>query len=165
MIPKTALATITILLASVMLFSQVNDPWIGTWSLNVQKSSIMSFSMASRMVEYQPIPDGVRAVSDSTPVDGAAVHLEYAAKYDGTDGPIIGPLGQPIAGQTMAVTRFNSSTFETLQKCKRNISYPVTEQRLAVFSRSRDRTVQNRSICWCLTERTRLDGRAIYCDE
>jgi hypothetical protein len=119
MIPKTALATITILLASVMLFSQVNDPWIGTWSLNVQKSSIMSFSMASRMVEYQPIPDGVRAVSDSTPVDGAAVHLEYAAKYDGTDGPIIGPLGQPIAGQTMAVTRFNSSTFETLQKIGR----------------------------------------------
>lgn len=111
-------AGVLVCLVATVLLGQTGDAWIGSWTLNPGKSqfSASGTSMVGRTVEYRTVPGGVQAISETTPLNGKPVHLEYIARYDGADVPITDSTGQSVEGQSIAVTRFDENSFETVQK-------------------------------------------------
>ncbi len=96
----------------------VPDPWIGSWKMNLARSKYESGVMPkSRTLTFEEIPGGMKATSDLLDEMGA-VHIEFTAKYDGKDVPMRGP----FQGNTIAVTRRDSYTFETTQKANGKVS-------------------------------------------
>src|SRR5262245_13462712 len=88
------------------------DKWIGTWKMNTLKSKYESGTLPkSRTLVFQQVPGGMKATSDLLD-DVGAVHIEFTALYDGKDVPMRGP----FQGNTIAVTRIDGFTFETVQK-------------------------------------------------
>jgi hypothetical protein len=77
-----------------------DDPFLGTWKLNVEKSTLDPAAKMKSMTEiYEPVEGGVKWTAtverlDGTPGDQAS----YTAKYDGKDYPLkMGPGSDSIA--------------------------------------------------------------------
>jgi len=89
------------------------DQWIGTWKLNRTKSKYQAPAKVplSRVVKFEAVPGGMKATSDLVDAEGN-VHIEFTAKYDGKDVVLNGP----ELGLTVAVTRIDAFTFDTVQK-------------------------------------------------
>jgi hypothetical protein len=87
------------------------DKWMGVWKLNLVKSKYRSTPPRDRVLKFEPVPGGLKATSDLTDPEGV-VHIEFTAKYDGKDVVMNGP----AIRQTIAVTRVDAYTFNTVQK-------------------------------------------------
>ncbi len=87
------------------------DKWLGVWKLNLAKSKYQSLPPKNRVLKFEAVPGGLKATSDLTDTEGV-VHIEFTAKYDGKDVVMNGP----AIRQTIAVTRFDAYTFDTVQK-------------------------------------------------
>ena len=67
------------------------DPVIGTWTLNVAKSTFKPGpALKSGTVTFSASGKGVHVVADLVDGQGAATHTEYTGNYDGKDYPITG---------------------------------------------------------------------------
>ena len=105
----------TLLSISALLYGHAktsSDNWIGVWKMNVAKSKYEAGSLPkTRILSFEPLANGVKVSSDLLDVQGS-VHLEFSVSYDGKDVAMRGAM----PGSTIAATRIDAFTFETVQK-------------------------------------------------
>src|SRR5260370_36499106 len=71
-----------------------NDPFVGHWNLNVQKSKYGVGACPKKMIiAMQPAGDGVHYVSETTSAMGKVSSSEYTAEYSGKEAPVKGKAG------------------------------------------------------------------------
>ena len=89
------------------------DPLVGTWILNVSKSTYPSGrAPASQSVTFERVGDMTHMISVVTGADGKTIRREYAAKNDGKDYPFPGS----TAADTIALRQVDATTFERVDK-------------------------------------------------
>lgn len=71
-------------LISPVLVHASPDPFVGKWSLDVRNSVYPAGTCPKSMtIDMRPVGNGVRYQSTTTYKNGAIVHAEYTAAYDG----------------------------------------------------------------------------------
>ena len=94
----------------IVAAAQTPDPGLGTWKLNAAKSKFTPGpSPKSLSVTFSAAGAGVKAVIDGVGPDGAKVHWEYTANFDGKPHPVTGNAD----GDMVIATRVNPTTVET----------------------------------------------------
>lgn len=89
----------------------VSDPFVGTWVLNLDKSS-KNLPIKSDIVTREVQDNSLKIVQDRLRTDGRKLHWENSPKYDGKDYPQIGP----YADRTVSCRRINTNSFECVGK-------------------------------------------------
>ena len=126
---------------AVAVLAQGADPQIGTWKLNVAKSTFSPGpAPKSGTTKIEAAGAGATLVVDQTAADGTARHWEFTANYDGKDVPITG--NNPDA-DTVARTRVNANTVETISKKAGKV---VTTQQSTVSADGKTRTVTTKGV-------------------
>jgi len=98
----------------VDLSAQMNDPRIGTWKLNVAKSTYSPGpAPQSLMVKVEAAGQGEKVTADFVNADGTRTTTLYTANFDGKDSPLTGSL----AGVDMvSLKRIDAQTTERTDK-------------------------------------------------
>jgi ABC-type Na+ efflux pump permease subunit len=130
----------TTVLASSAL-AQAADPQIGTWQLNVAKSTFDP-GPAPKLgtTKIEAAGTGAKVIVDQTAADGTTRHWEFTANYDGKDIPIVGD--NPDA-DTVARTRISATTVETIS---RKAGKVVATQQSTVSADGKIRTVTTKGV-------------------
>ena len=85
-------AVIVILFAQAGAIAQVPAGWLGTWTLNVAKSTYdpgpAPYKRATYRIEARG--DGLKVTYDMVHPRGGVTHLEWSGKLDGGDYPVQG---------------------------------------------------------------------------
>jgi hypothetical protein len=82
---------ILILSVVIAVFTQSQEPWVGTWRLNVAKSTPDREARFKRTtIRIEPWEDGIRVTYNMVGTRGGVTHLEWIGKFDGKDYPIQG---------------------------------------------------------------------------
>jgi hypothetical protein len=91
-ITEIAGAVIVILLAQAGAVAQVPAVWLGTWKLNVAKSTYDPGPAPYQRATYtiEPHEDGMKMTYDMVHPRGGVTHLEWEGKLDGRDYPVLG---------------------------------------------------------------------------
>jgi len=121
---------------------QAADNWLGTWKLNVAKSKFVPGPPPQGMtLKFEPAADGgIKLTGDGVNGEGTAMHLAYAAKFDGTDVPWT---GNPNA-DSAAPRRIDANRYENLWKKDGKVVVTVTAtvsadgKTLTVIQRGKD---------------------------
>ena len=130
----------TVALAGTAL-AQAADPQIGTWTLNVAKSTFSPGpAPKSGTTKIESAGAGAKLIVDQTTADGTARHWEFTANYDGKDVPIVG--NNPDA-DTVARTRVDANTVQTISKKAGKV---VTTQQSTVSADGKTRTVTTKGV-------------------
>jgi hypothetical protein len=110
------LVALTALLAvSSMARAQSPDPWIGTWKVNLAKSTYKPGPKptVAGTVKMEPSAGDLKTTIDASNPQGQPIHTETVGKFDGKDNPVT---GAPAPNTTTAYKRINGRTFEALGK-------------------------------------------------
>ena len=101
-------------IGAVDLSAQMNDPRIGTWKLNVAKSTYSPGpAPQSLMVKIEAAGQGEKVTADFVNADGTRTTTLYTANFDGKDAPLTGSL----AGVDMvSLKRIDAQTTERTDK-------------------------------------------------
>jgi hypothetical protein len=89
----------TLLIPALLLSVAANaDQHSGTWKMNPAKSKY-SLGTAPKDVTVKVDSDenGIKLDADGTNADGTPTHVEYSAKFDGKDYPIIGTYADTVS--------------------------------------------------------------------
>jgi hypothetical protein len=98
---------------STDVFAQAGDPVIGTWTLNVAKSTFSPGPGAkSGTVTFEAAGQGIHVVADIVDAKGVAQHTEYTGNYDGKDYPITGVAGV----DTVSLKRIDATSTQRIDK-------------------------------------------------
>jgi hypothetical protein len=74
-----------------------DDPFVGKWVLDVERSEYPAGSCPKAMVvEMETVGRGVRYKSDALYANGRTVHSEYTADYDGNQAIVMGAHGMML---------------------------------------------------------------------
>ena len=98
-------AAVLVGVVSATALAQPGDPLVGSWKLNVAKSTGASFKSGSTKIE--PAGDGVKFTVDLVAADGTVSQWAFTANYDGKDNPVTG--NSPY-GDVVALTRIDAKT-------------------------------------------------------
>jgi hypothetical protein len=118
--PKTSslafaafVVALVVAVLNVCTFAQAADPFIGTWNLNVSKSTFTPGpAPKSGSVTFTVAAPGFRAVIEGIGAKYEKTRWEYTGAYDGKDYPL---KGNPD-GDAISVRRVNANTVETAVK-------------------------------------------------
>jgi hypothetical protein len=122
-------------------FAQAGDPQIGTWKLNVAKSTFNPGpAPKSGTTKIEAAGAGAKLIVDQTAADGTARHWEFTANYDGKDVPVVGD--NPDA-DTVARTRVDANTVQTVSKKAGKV---VATQQSTVSADGKTRTVTTKGV-------------------
>jgi hypothetical protein len=124
-IKKFAIWTTTVLLATFILnvAALAADTQSGTWKMNPAKSKYTPGpAPKNTTVKIVSDADNIKLSSDGIDAAGNPTHVEYTAKYDGKDYPII---GVPNA-DTVALERLDASTIRSTTKKGDQVVMTVT---------------------------------------
>ena len=104
-----------LVVASSIARTQSNAPWIGTWKVNLEKSTYSPgpTPTVAATVKIEPSGDGIRTAIDGTNADGQPTHTETVARFDGKDNPV---KGAQAPNTTNALKRIDDRTFEVIGK-------------------------------------------------
>jgi hypothetical protein len=82
--------TTLVIVVTAMVAAQDRDPFTGTWTLNVAKSTMVSPATASKSetVTYRHVNGEEIYASDAVTAKGEAEHTDYRGVYDGPYGTI-----------------------------------------------------------------------------
>jgi hypothetical protein len=70
---------------------QTQPAWLGTWSLNFEKSTGASLDRFKRIaIRIEPSENGVKVVYDMIGARGGVTHMEWTGSLDGKDYPVQG---------------------------------------------------------------------------
>ncbi len=99
-----------ILAASPRARTQSADPWMGTWKVNLARSTYSPGPMptVAGTVKMEPMAGGFKTTIDATDAQGQPTHTETVGKFDGKDNPVI---GAQTPNTTAAYRRINGRTF------------------------------------------------------
>jgi hypothetical protein len=118
------------------VFAQAADPQVGTWKLNLAKSTYSPGPPPkSGTTTIEAAGAGTKVIVDQAQADGTVRHWEFTANYDGKDSPVTGT--NPDADM-VARTRVNANTVKTVSKKNGKVT---TSQTSAVSSDGKTRTV------------------------
>ena len=102
-----------ILFMGFALSAQAADPLVGTWKLNVAKSTYSPGpAPKSLTAKIEAAGEGEKVTADGVRGDGTPIRVEYTAQNDGKDNPIT---GSPIA-DTVSLKRLDANTTERTDK-------------------------------------------------
>jgi hypothetical protein len=111
------LSVIVLCLGIPALMLGEDNPNIGAWKLNTEKSKyngIPAPKSLNRTVTAEG--DSVKYSFEGTGVDGSALSYSFTVKYDGKDAPITGS-GMPYGADQIAIKRITSHKYSaTLKK-------------------------------------------------
>jgi hypothetical protein len=102
-----------------------SNPWVGTWTLDVAKSTFSPGPAPKSNVIVTTDAGGGKFHSDVTVVtaDGKTLHTEATYAYDGTDYPVTGG----TEGQTVALQKDPSTqTLTVTVKVNGNVTATIT---------------------------------------
>lgn len=96
--------------------AQAKDPLLGTWALDVPKSTFAGAAPIKRTMMFEAVPNGLKQEITSE-VGGLAditYHLTYTARFDGKDYPA------DVASSldTVSIKRIDARTVERVGKVK-----------------------------------------------
>jgi hypothetical protein len=140
----TASITATVLLCAAVA-GQTVDPRMGTWTLNLAKSTYPpGLAPQSQTLKWAPAEDGgFTLTTDGVDAQGQAIHTETTAKTDGKDYPVRGGRdGGPA--RTRATRRIDDRTFESVDRFTNPNGDVVVLVRMEQFSAD-GRTMTNTS--------------------
>jgi hypothetical protein len=87
---KLLVSTVAILTVSFGVFAQ-KDPTIGTWKLNLAKSTYNAGQPPkSTTIVIEAAGDGTKVTADTVLSDGTSRRISYTATYDGKDSKVTG---------------------------------------------------------------------------
>jgi hypothetical protein len=90
--------------------SAATDPFIGTWTLNVNKSKYPPGTLPRQMVIHmEAAGDGIRYRSETIDAGGRTSTAEYIAGYDGKEAIVTGGVGLLLP---VSLKRVDSNTVE-----------------------------------------------------
>jgi hypothetical protein len=99
--------------AAVALAAEAPDAIVGTWKLNLAKSTFSPGpAPKSQMRAYVATADGIDMMYTGVAADGSAVNGKSTFKYDGKDYPITGSPDFDV----LSLKRINATTIESTQK-------------------------------------------------
>ena len=103
-----------IALAMTTIVALGADNSIGTWKLNIEKSTYTPAPMPlkSLTTTREAADGGVKVTTTGERADGSALNATYTAKYDGTDTNVTG--NAPY--DTIAIKQANANTFTDRRK-------------------------------------------------
>ena len=104
-----------LLAASPNARTQSTDPWMGTWKVNLAKSTYKPGPKptVAGTVKMDPMAGGFKTTIDATNPVGQPTHTETVGKFDGKDNPVT---GAATPNTTAAYKRINGRTFEVTGK-------------------------------------------------
>jgi hypothetical protein len=127
MIRKLQAVAVVLFVFSTLARAQ-QDPFVGTWKLNVAKSkygNVQPPKSQTRTVEAQG--KGVKVSFEGVNADGSKIAYSYTTNYDGKDSPITG-VGQANGADTLAVKRVDAnSTTAELKKAGKVVAKTKSE--------------------------------------
>jgi hypothetical protein len=91
---------------------QAADRVVGTWELNLAKSTFTTAPPKSSTRTYEAVPNGLKFVGREVDAAGQTVLGQWTAYYDGEDYPTT---GSPHS-DTISIKRIDSFTGESIQK-------------------------------------------------
>jgi hypothetical protein len=95
-------------------FAQSSNSLVGTWKLNVAKSTFApGTAPKSSTFTIEEAGPGIKATVDSAAADGTVAHWGFTANFDGKDNPITG--NSPY-GDSVASTRIDANTTQNIYK-------------------------------------------------
>lgn len=98
---------------SVAHAASPNDPVLGTWKLNADKSKFTPGpAWRSQIRAYQATPAGVSVVWTGVDANGGQVQVSYIYKYDGRDYPMTGSASY----ETLNAVRIGTRTVRSEEK-------------------------------------------------
>jgi hypothetical protein len=117
------------------LNGQPADPRMGTWTLNLAKSTYPAgLAPRSQTLKWEPAGgDGFKLTTDGVDAQGQTIHTETVAKLDGKDYPIDGGRSGGPA-RTRATRRLDDYTFESIDRFEDVNGQVVSLVRLEKFS-------------------------------
>jgi hypothetical protein len=106
-------ALFAVAIPSAAAIAQAKDPAMGTWVLNVEKSTYTPGPGAkSQTRTYAPTPNGYKFSADAITESGEKSHTEFTATFDGKFHALS---GNPNADLIM-IKRVDANTVESTQK-------------------------------------------------
>ena len=112
-VSRVALATLMVIFWANLASAQTPDPLIGTWKLNVAKSTYSPGPpQKGGTVKFEAAGEGIKLTADIQDADGSATHTEYTGNYDGKDYPLTGS----AAADTVSLKRIDANTTERTDK-------------------------------------------------
>jgi hypothetical protein len=131
----TVLAAATLTVAGIAI-AQSPDPFVGTWKLNVAKSTYSPGPAPKSATSiYAVAGKGYKVTVRSEPASGPVQEWTYTSDLDGKDAPISG--NNPNA-DTVAPKRIDANTLESVSKKGGKV---LTTQRNVVAPDGKTRTV------------------------
>jgi hypothetical protein len=107
-------ATTTLIAALALSVAATADQHSGTWKMNAAKSKYSPGPAPKDVtVKVDSDENGIKLDADGTNADGTPTHVEYSAKFDGKDYPIIGTYAD-----TVSVKRIDANTMQAILKKK-----------------------------------------------
>ena len=105
-------------------FAQSSQTNIGTWKLNLAKSTYTA-GTAPKSGTFTNEVDGagVKTTSDSVTADGTAMHSTYTVIYDGKEKPIT---GKTTNGDVVSATRIDPNTVRSVYKKDGKVTVTMT---------------------------------------
>jgi hypothetical protein len=113
-----------VVLAAATTFAQPGSTNLGTWQLNLAKSTFAP-GTAPRSATFTNVVAGagITSTSDSVAADGTARHSEYTMVYDGKDHPLT---GNSSNGDVVAGTRIDANTLTFIYKTGEKVTVTTT---------------------------------------
>jgi hypothetical protein len=121
-------------LATPGIRAQSPDPMVGTWKLNVAKSTT---TFRSGMTVVEAAGDGLKTTVDIVTGDGTPYHWTWTARYDGKDNPVMGASPYGSGAHAIALTRVDARTVKIVTKHDGKVTITQT---LAVSADGKTRT-------------------------
>ena len=105
------LVSLAALLAASPTARTQSDPWMGTWKVNLGRSTYRPgpTPTVAATIKMEPLAGSFKTTIDGTNPQGQPTHTETVGKFDGKDNPVI---GAPTPNTTAAYKRINGRTFE-----------------------------------------------------
>ena|SRR5471032_3191297 len=122
-----AIALACLVLTSGTAVAQVSDSWLGTWKLNVAKSTYEPASLApkSETSTQTKSGDSVTAITDGIDAQGKRIHTEIIYKVDNAEYEIKGAADPK---STRFYTRIGDNTYQYVNKVNGNITTTIHVQ-------------------------------------
>ena len=115
------IAVVVVMLAAVLVVgsiarTQSSDPWIGTWKVNLAKSTYSpgpAPTVAGTVKVDASAGGGIKVTIDGTNPEGQPIHSETVGAFDGKDNPV---KGAQAPNATTAYKRIDGRSFEATGK-------------------------------------------------
>ena len=135
---RMLLTWMLVIAAAAVIVAQSPDPWIGTWRLNVAKSTYSPANLApkSQTVTQTALPGGgMRSVLEGVDAQGGMTRTDVTTMFDGKPSEV---KGAPDANTTRVYRRIDARTYEYVQSVAGKLT---TRVRTVVAADGKTRTI------------------------